>query len=831
MKELALIGVLLFQAPAARPPSSIVSGQIVFSDGAAAAGIVVAPVRILEPGALAPLSFPFRTDSKGVFRFSNLSPGRYYIRVGGNGEVFTYYPGVATENDATVVTVAAGASIDDLNFALPASASGVSVLGHVTFPPNRPAQAATPRVQISGPVGQFTSAIAADGTFEIPHVRPGRYNIAVTPAPGMQPQPIVVSADDLRGIELVVPRLTTVAGTVATESGSARLRFTMAFDGRPVYRTNVAVAPDGMFSTALPEGEYLLRITGLPAGYYLKSLATDKSDLLAKPLKIAATDSAVPIAMTLGMSPGVKVSGRVKVSSRDAEPASAKSILLSGSATSEAVDALLEPDGSFEFAKVMPGAYLARVTLASNLGAPLVPVVIPNKDVGGLEILVPGEVEVFGRVDVDGYGPPPKFSLLLVRGPGVALSAAKPGEIPTLPANAAPALLRAGGNDGMEGVELSVNALPDGSFKIRLPEGSYRVAAVSNANAIPPRYLLRSLTYGPADLLKEPMTVSAEKPSEMLVGFGTTLANPWVKVSGRVVGADPAKGPFRAALEGRTTATIETPVNQDGSFEFPRVLQGASYSARLVPPNDAASAAPVLVRDKDVGGVEIVVPSEKEVRVVTTMDGDAQIPGFVMTLAGSGSTVTVAVKPERDGAFRAKLPADERRVRITGFPLGYVLKSANYGSVDLLKQPLKPAGDDLEIRVTLAADPAFPFGNLRGRVTGADTQRGNIQLLLNGVTSFSSFETAVNPDGSFSFSKIPQGMYVPTLAGASVSGLLSPSTVVVSGSDFFGIEITAPKQSARPNRPPADEGPTGAVVTNLGGTHESAGYRSAGRQV
>src|SRR5205823_3636153 len=124
--------------------------------------------------------------------------GRYHIRLGTPADGPMYYPGVASESGATIVTVAAGTPNDELYFALPPSAA-FKVLGHVTIPPNQPGQSGTQRVQISP---TLSSPILSDGTFEIPHVRPGQYPIIVTPAPGMQPRLIVVSDGDVTGIEL-----------------------------------------------------------------------------------------------------------------------------------------------------------------------------------------------------------------------------------------------------------------------------------------------------------------------------------------------------------------------------------------------------------------------------------------------------------------------------------------------------------------------------------------------------------------------------------------------------------------------------------------------------
>jgi hypothetical protein len=388
-------------------------------------------------------------------------------------------------------------------------------------------------------------------------------------------------------------------------------------------------------------------------------------------------------------------------------------------------------------------------------------------------------------------------------------------------------LMRSGAANA-QAMQVNFNALPDGSFKLMLPEGHYRVVASPNSSGIPPAYFLRSLSYGPADLFKEPMAISAAERSEIQIGFGTTVVNPWVRVSGKVVGGDPALGPYRVALDSRTTSAVETPVNPDGSFEFSNILQNTNYSARLVPQNDAATVAAVNVAASDVSGIELRVPPEREMIVVTTMQGEGAIPAFVMTLAGSGSTMTVLVKPESDGAFKVKLPADERRVRVTGFPMGYLLKSVTYASTDLLQAPLKISDANTpEIRVSFTLDSSLPQGSLRGRVVGIDPERSGVALVLNGASFFSTFEAAVGADGSFSFSRLPQGTYIPTLNGAEVNGLLSPSTITIAGQDLSGVILSVPPGSAGGNRPSRESGQTGVSVANLGGSREAANESAA----
>jgi len=824
---LAMMVLLQVQAPPPRPGTGSISGRIVFSDGTPAVSVVVTSAAAPEPGR-PPAPGPVRslgfTDQAGAFRLQNVPPGRYYLRFGSPD--WLYFPGVVSESAATVLNVTADTPIENLNVALSPALSGVRVGGRVVSPADQPIQS-TQRVQINGgSFGPLVGSISQDGTFEVLHVRPGRYTITITQAPGMQAQPIAVSDVDLPDVQLNVPRLVPVDGAVVLEARGVRPRFSLALEG-PAYRTNVPVTESGSFATRVPEGQYLPRLTGLPSGYYITSLTAGETDLLTYPLKITDLDMTVPLRITLGTSSGVPLTGRVAVPGTDGASA-IKNVALLARALDRIVEVPLEEDGSFHLENILPGAYLARVTLWSNLAAPLVPVTVPEKDLRAVEIALPEEVDVIGRVTVDGYGPPPKFSLLLISGSAEGWSAAKPGQLPMISNSGLLMLQPGGGGVGTQAVQMNVNALPDGTFKLRLPEGEYRVAAPTGGTAIPSAYSVRSIDYGPADLLKEAMTVSASTHSELQIGFAPTASNPWAKVSGRVKGFDPAKGPARVSLEGRTTAAIETPVNPDGSFEFLRTLQGTTYTASLVPANDAASSPTITVADKDVEGVEIVVPIEKEVRIVPSAEEGAPIPGFMMTFAGAGSSVSVVVKPERAGVFKATLPADERRVRIDGFPIGYIVKAVTYGATNLLSSPMKLTDDDsLEIKVQFALDPAVPSGSVRGHVAGVDALRNSVQLVLNGVTSFSSFETSLDPDGSFAFSKIPQGTYLPTLTSVRFSGLLSPATVVVAGSDPFDIELTVPKQNGPDRKGPNDDSPTGVVVSNPGASREAANESSA----
>jgi hypothetical protein len=367
-----------------------------------------------------------------------------------------------------------------------------------------------------------------------------------------------------------------------------------------------------------------------------------------------------------------------------------------------------------------------------------------------------------------------------------------------------------------------VNAQPDGTFKLKLPLGEYRVTLPTGLS---PAFVLKSITYGSANLLAEPLRISGNESSEIQVGFGATSSKPFVRVSGSVLGFDPAQGPFSVGLESDTTSSIEAPVNPDGSFQFRSVLQRTVYTARLVPANSAATSPRVVVEDKDVEGVEIAVPGEREVPGTVTIEGSGVLPGFQLALAATSGSMSVLVKPESNGTFRIKLPTDERRVRVMGLPIGYFVKAINYGSSDLTTQPLK-AAESSEMRIILATDPEARQGSVQGRVTGLASDHGGVQLVLNGVAAFSVFESTVDRNGNFTFSDVPHGAYALSLSGA-VTAVLSPSSIVVDG-DQSGLEVSAtPTNSTKAESRRGEEPLPGATVSDLGDRGPDAASESA----
>ena len=73
----------------------------------------------------------------------------------------------------------------------------------------------------------------------------------------------------------------------------------------------------------------------------------------------------------------------------------------------------------------------------------------------------------------------------------------------------------------------------DGSFRLQLPPGEFRVGAPGR---LPPGYSLQSIEYGGVDLLRNPLKIASNDSAELVIGLALSGPSPAVSVSGRVTG-------------------------------------------------------------------------------------------------------------------------------------------------------------------------------------------------------------------------------------------------------------------------------------------------------
>jgi hypothetical protein len=476
MRTLLLSAFLLIPAQVALQPG-IVSGQLQPKNGAGVvAGVRVGAVPVTEDegrisGASTIVSST-TTDTAGRFRLDNIPPGRYYITAGFVDNP-TYYPGVSALKDATVVTVTSNATIRNLDFVI-VSGTGVMVSGKVIKPQGVTLSAA--RVSLSGTTSTPQSvAVDPDGSFVFSRVGPGTYSLFMAGGTMAQPVSFTVGDKDVSGIEVTLVRTVTVSGILAIDGGGPRPGFALLFANFRGVALNLPAVNlrNETFETQLPEGEYRVSWNALPPGYFIKAITSGPLDLLSRALTVAADSPPPRIVVTLGVAsppPWVKVSGKVTGAPQGA------GLSMNGTGAGAAgLTTTINPDGSFEVL-LLPGTYQVRFTPV--LPIPTVSLVVPNKDVTDAQIVFPPLVELKGHVEGPGIVTFLLFNVISPSGSRVGTAA---------------------------------TAQADGSFKLTLPEGEWRLTLTASG------FTLKSMTYGTTDLLKDSINIRAGSTQELRV--------------------------------------------------------------------------------------------------------------------------------------------------------------------------------------------------------------------------------------------------------------------------------------------------------------------------
>jgi len=501
MKALLLIAALLAQGLQFQGSPGIVTGRLLTKEGSPAQGVRVSAMVPPDANVPATLVSSAETDAAGRYRLENIPPGRYYITAGFI-EQPTYYPGVAALSGATAIEVSAGRTISDINFTMAISA-GVVVRGRVALPPAQPSLLVQ-RISMNSPGNlPLEAVLKPDGGFEFTKVRPGTYTLMVM-APGTlnQPLSIAVGNEDVTGILVPLSPTILIAGTVVVEGGGLRPRFQISFasfKGTGPQTPAATPGPNGEFRTPVPEGDYRISWGGLPQGYFLKSITAGSTDLLANPLTVVAGRPPISIVVTLGVvtpAPWVKVAGRVTRPAGSQTPLP-KTVGLMGTSLIDVLEAPINSDGSFAFPMVLPGTYLSRMTPMPPMSPKQI--IIPGKDTSNIEIPIPPTKDVPGRVTIEGNAPPPRLVFTMSDTTG----------------------------------SFSASAVPesDGTFRVTLPEGERRT------NLTAPGFSVKAFSYGAANLLRDPLRISAADSAEFSIAlsfpgaqsttstpFGTTTA-------------------------------------------------------------------------------------------------------------------------------------------------------------------------------------------------------------------------------------------------------------------------------------------------------------------
>jgi hypothetical protein len=140
-----------------------------------------------------------------------------------------------------------------------------------------------------------------------------------------------------------------------------------------------------------------------------------------------------------------------------------------------------------------------------------------------------------------------------------------------------------------------------------------------------------------------------------------------------------------------TNAAMDTAVNPDGTFTFPRVFPG-QYQARFTYNSGQIQAA---VNVGNTNKTDVVLNYSRQFMLTgqVVMEGfpvgTAPIPVTVEVRRGDGVGGPISSRTTDVGVLRLMVPEGEITFAVRDVPAGYQVKSLSYGDLDVLKNPLK----------------------------------------------------------------------------------------------------------------------------------------------
>jgi hypothetical protein len=382
-------------------PHGVITGRIVDEDGEP---VVNAHVSLssyhYDRGhkQLTPSGGGAGTNDLGEYRIFGVAPGKYYLSVAPNSDipidaidrsptgaaseayVALYYPGTPDASAAAQLEVAPGGQLRGIDMRLTKTRT-VHVKGHVTH-----AMSGRPGIQLflsprnfGGSYGPYRQTRAdAAGNFDIPGVVAGAYTLTASGSEGNVPDqarvPIDVGSGDVEGLNLVIGPGVTIKGHMqaeGNEEGAAvdvrSVQITMVPREQTVLYFGVSPGkPDeaGMFEIRnVPAGGYTFFLWDLPEGAYVKSIRSERSDLLDAGLDL--TGGAAPDQVEIVVSPkAAAVSGTVQnPKTGNAFPGATVVLVPQDAGRRDQVTffktTTSDQNGAFQLKGVTPGAYKA----------------------------------------------------------------------------------------------------------------------------------------------------------------------------------------------------------------------------------------------------------------------------------------------------------------------------------------------------------------------------------------------------------------------------------------------------------------------------------------
>jgi hypothetical protein len=301
-------------------PQGVITGRVVDEDGdpVRGASVVASRYRYNGPKKQLMRAGGANTNDLGEYRIFDLAPGKYYVGVDyqqqrrGPGAidrspnarpddeyVTTYYPGTRDLAAAAQLDVAPGAQLRNIDLTL-TKAHTVRVRGRIAGEAEGGRGFQVVLMSASG-AARGTGA-SPNGEFEIQGVLPGSYTLVANAGRGNRAntarRALEVGSGNIDGIVLTVGPPAALTGHVRVDGQSAlpaarlMVRLQPYEPGNFTFGPypNVAVGADGSFRLeAVSADRYTVALTGLPEGYYVKSIMSANVDVLAAGLDVAGS--------------------------------------------------------------------------------------------------------------------------------------------------------------------------------------------------------------------------------------------------------------------------------------------------------------------------------------------------------------------------------------------------------------------------------------------------------------------------------------------------------------------------------------------------------------
>jgi Carboxypeptidase regulatory-like domain len=336
------------------PRGSVIGGHVLDEDGDSMPGVMIRVMRyqyLQGERRLTPAGSG-QTDDKGQYRVWGLMPGDYYVNAvmrGGNGGggpfgggggaggrgggrgfgaggpgagdadqvnyAPTYYPGVASMNDAKPIAVGLSQEVLDINFGMQLVRMS-RVSGRINYPDGTPVTAGSVNLTADTTLTRgnqigvnFGGRINWDGAFAINNVPPGRYILRArgddNETPQFAAQPLSLNGEDVADLTMIVSGGATLTGAITFQGGSSvpdlsQFRISAPSTDQSAFgpQPNARPDKDGHFTlVGVPSGGHLVRSAGNARGYTLKSVTIGGREMTDTPIDVRAGETVPNITM------------------------------------------------------------------------------------------------------------------------------------------------------------------------------------------------------------------------------------------------------------------------------------------------------------------------------------------------------------------------------------------------------------------------------------------------------------------------------------------------------------------------------------------------------